>query len=657
MSEKVKHAMLLLLLVLCLIAGPGLPGGFAAPAPAFADMEGHWAAELANDWVELGLIMGYPDGTFGPERHISRAEVCALLNRVLGFTATVAELPADVDPAAWHAEDISRALAARYLEVDGAGRVYPEGLPTRQEMAAMIVSAFRLEHVADVGWLEQFADHDEVGAKYAWALAELVAAGHLLGFPDGTLRPAAATNRAQAVALIARVTGRLIREIGIYPPPDGRRLVPTPVTVTASPVVLRDMLIAGDLHIIAPEHGVRLENLIVLGRVTVLGAGTLELADTQITHLQLTDPEVVVRASGASYIVRTLLPAGGTLVGVDPETMVFESVVVHGGEDRVASLTGQFGFVTVREGPARLILASGSVSFAAVVEASADGSVVNLHTGTSITQLLLHAPTRVVGQGGIEELTVLASGSEVETEPEHLMAIPGVSVMVAGVRHTGQAAIVLEYAFDDGPDGWTGDFCDLPVDYDQESYELQFRWAGLPEEVGPGHGLFIAGKNISDDLFMFIKRSLGVGEGIQANTKYAVVIEIDLATNAPAGVPGVGGAPGEGLFAKVGAAAQEPVPVITEVGHVPYYVLNVDKGAQNDDGRNAVLVGDGAKSSDEWDWSYEIKTMSNASRPLAVETGSDGVLWVFAGTDSGFEGLSELYYARVRVTLLVTVAG
>jgi len=644
-----------LLLVLCLIAGPVLPGGLAAAAPTFADMDGHWAAELVNDWVELGLITGYPDGTFGPERQISRAEVAALLNRVLGLTATVAELPADVDPAAWYAADISRALAARYLESDAAGHVDPDGLPTRQELVAMIVSAVGLEHFADIAVLEQFADHDEVAANYAWALAELVTGGHLLGFPDGTLRPTATTNRAQAVVLIARVTGLVIREVGIHMPPDDLDLITTPVTVTASPVVLRDMRVAGDLHIIAPEHGVRLENVVVPGRVTVSGSGTLELVDTQITHLHLTGPEVAVHASGESYVMQTLLPAGGMLVGLDPDAMVFESVVVHGGKGGVASLTGQFGFLTVREGPARVILASGSVNLA-VVEASAEHSVVNLHPGTTVTQLFLDAPARVVGQGSIEELAALTSGSEVETAPDHLMAALGVSVTVAGVTHTGQVAIVLEYTFDDGPAGWTGDFCDLPVDYDEERYMLQFGWAELPEEIGPGHGLFIAGNNLSDDLFMFIKRALGAAEGVGVGTKYAAVIEVDFATNAPAGAVGIGGPPGEALWVKVGAAVEEPVPVIIQVGHVPYYVLSVDKGAQNDDGRHAVRVGDGAKSSDEWDWSYEIKTMSNANRPLAVETGPDGVLWVFAGTDSGFEGRSELYYARVKVTLLVAVA-
>ena len=49
----------------------------------FKDIEGHWA-ELAielsanNKWV-----MGYEDGTFRPDRDITRAEAMAILNRIL----------------------------------------------------------------------------------------------------------------------------------------------------------------------------------------------------------------------------------------------------------------------------------------------------------------------------------------------------------------------------------------------------------------------------------------------------------------------------------------------------------------------------------------------------------------------------------------------
>jgi len=52
-------------------------------AAKFSDIANHWAKDeisiaYNNDW-----ITGYPDGTFGPQRAITRAETMTLVNRVL----------------------------------------------------------------------------------------------------------------------------------------------------------------------------------------------------------------------------------------------------------------------------------------------------------------------------------------------------------------------------------------------------------------------------------------------------------------------------------------------------------------------------------------------------------------------------------------------
>lgn len=49
----------------------------------FTDIEGHWAADQINRAAEKGWITGYPDGTFGPNRYITRAEAVTMINRVL----------------------------------------------------------------------------------------------------------------------------------------------------------------------------------------------------------------------------------------------------------------------------------------------------------------------------------------------------------------------------------------------------------------------------------------------------------------------------------------------------------------------------------------------------------------------------------------------
>ncbi|MEW6772288.1 MAG: S-layer homology domain-containing protein [Bacillota bacterium] len=61
--------------------------------PAFSDVpENHWAANYIKIAVALGLVRGYPDGTFRPEQPVTRAEGTVLAVRTLGIGALVAGL-------------------------------------------------------------------------------------------------------------------------------------------------------------------------------------------------------------------------------------------------------------------------------------------------------------------------------------------------------------------------------------------------------------------------------------------------------------------------------------------------------------------------------------------------------------------------------------
>jgi hypothetical protein len=226
-----------------------------------------------------------------------------------------------------------------------------------------------------------------------------------------------------------------------------------------------------------------------------------------------------------------------------------------------------------------------------------------------------------------------------------------IMLMVLILAGCTQAAdpVSFDFDFSESDHGWQGDFTDYPVDFNPDIYELEFGHRPLPEELDKaGKGLMLKGANRSDDLFMYVRKQL---TELDPDTEYRIVIEVEFATDAPAGAVGIGGPPGEALFVKVGAATEEPLPVEGEMGSEPYYILNADKGWQSEGGDNAVVVGNAAKLvNDEFDV-YELKTLSNTSKPLVVRTDSEGTLWVFVGTDSGFEGTTTLYYTSITITL------
>ena len=45
------------------------------------DVTGHWAEENIRWCIEHGLMKGYPDGSFGPDQGVTRAEIATILKR------------------------------------------------------------------------------------------------------------------------------------------------------------------------------------------------------------------------------------------------------------------------------------------------------------------------------------------------------------------------------------------------------------------------------------------------------------------------------------------------------------------------------------------------------------------------------------------------
>jgi hypothetical protein len=166
----------------------------------------------------------------------------------------------------------------------------------------------------------------------------------------------------------------------------------------------------------------------------------------------------------------------------------------------------------------------------------------------------------------------------------------------------------------------------------------------LPAEMGGGKGLFISGMNRSDDLWMFWKKKL---TGLQPNTEYQVVLDVEMASNVAAGITGVGGAPGESVYVKAGASQAEPNVAEDSQGQLR---LTVGKGNQSTSGSAAAVLGNVAKENNTSD-QYALVHRNNRSVQQSATTSADGSLWIFFGTDSGFEGTTSLYYTNAAAVL------
>lgn len=204
-------------------------------------------------------------------------------------------------------------------------------------------------------------------------------------------------------------------------------------------------------------------------------------------------------------------------------------------------------------------------------------------------------------------------------------------------------------SFERGPLTFQPLFADLPVE-GQDIYELDFAYEALPAPLQHRRGLRMTGMNRSDDLAMLIKAPVG---GLVPDTVYQVELEVEYATPVPSGCAGVGGSPGESVYVKLGAVESEPRAVEINEGGTRYLRLNFDFGNQSQSGERALVVGNMANSQecDNPDGVWELKTGSTQGTPFLARSDSAGRIWVVAGTDSAFEGLTIVYYTSLRVRL------
>lgn len=175
--------------------------GGALPAQAASDLSGHWAEASIQKWLDAGKISGYEDGTFQPDRAMTRAEFATLLASVLSESASTEEVQGftDVTEGQWFYAPIMKLLRQGVVAQDTT--FGPDDYITRQDVMTMAGRAFQITGFDDAA-LSGFTDADAVAAYAQSAVSGFVEKGYVSGYPDGTLRPLARITRAECVQML-----------------------------------------------------------------------------------------------------------------------------------------------------------------------------------------------------------------------------------------------------------------------------------------------------------------------------------------------------------------------------------------------------------------------------------------------------------------------
>jgi len=225
------------------------------------------------------------------------------------------------------------------------------------------------------------------------------------------------------------------------------------------------------------------------------------------------------------------------------------------------------------------------------------------------------------------------------------LAVAGLAPVVPG------EAVTRSFDFREGAQGWEHGFADVDATTASQ-YQSESRLLPLPAELGEGTGYMLQGANVSDDLFMFLRRQLGPADGVRPVQAYRVRFDVQFGSNAPSDAAGVGGPPGEGVVLKAGAGAEEPRAVEVDEGvdgRHHYLRMSVDKSRL---GSYASILGDISNGLPPGPDVPYVAVKRIGTHAFPAKSDASGNLWLLVGTDSSFEGFTRLYYLRITVTLL-----
>jgi len=195
---------------------------------------------------------------------------------------------------------------------------------------------------------------------------------------------------------------------------------------------------------------------------------------------------------------------------------------------------------------------------------------------------------------------------------------------------------------------WQYGFSDYPVsEQDSAFYELQYAYTAVP---GLGKkAIMLSGNNHSDDLFMYVMRKISA---LDPNTQYTLTFDVEFASDAKTGTVGAGGSPGNNVYLKVGASNVEPKTIVEDGQHV----INIDKGYQGQNGGNMFVIGDISVPETSTGYTIQNRTNSPYNNPnfdvrIVATTSNNGDLWFIVGTDSGYEGVTTIYFTKISIVL------
>lgn len=230
---------LAILMVFCIFTGMLFPLGAEAAATSFTDTKTHWAKDYIATVANAGYVTGYYDGTFKPDKVITRAEFTSVLIRCLGYQPLSGSSSFSDMNSHWGNGYVNKAVALGIIVPSDYGSTFgPNAGLKRSEICGMLVRA-----------LGEKPDNSPTGFKDSAAINKSVMRGYikvacdlklLSGYPNGNFEPFQAVTRAQMCKVIINFMSA-----------QGKDLEAAPATTTTPSDTKTTTSLSGDFSTLA----------------------------------------------------------------------------------------------------------------------------------------------------------------------------------------------------------------------------------------------------------------------------------------------------------------------------------------------------------------------------------------------------------------------
>lgn len=181
----------------------------SALAKSYTDVpDDYWAAEEIEDVVTKNIVPLFGDGTYKPTERVTRVDWTEWLLRALGLAgAPITDTPnySDVDTTTYGYPSIARSDQFGLIYGYTDGEFKPQRFITKNETAS-IMSHITKDTFVDTSVLSQFADSNEIPDWGRIPFSKAIQYGLYVNYPiENELNPQRELNRAEAAVLLARL--------------------------------------------------------------------------------------------------------------------------------------------------------------------------------------------------------------------------------------------------------------------------------------------------------------------------------------------------------------------------------------------------------------------------------------------------------------------